>query len=147
MVPEMPRKKMRLDGFDYRTHGAYFITICCCGRQPLFQTENENQMVTYWLNQISRHFPQIKMDCFVVMPDHIHFIIWKQSDDDLSVATVIQWFKTMTTNVYIQGVQNHTFSPYEKKVWQRGYYDHIIRNDADLNEKRQYIINNPLKCE
>ena len=145
MIPETPRKDIRLRGFDYRSRGAYFITICCYGRQPLFQSEGARQMMIEWIKTIPNHFSKTSIDCFVVMPDHVHFILWKQTNEDPSLATVMQWFKTMTTNAYIRGVENRLLEPFEKKVWQRGYYDHIIRNDSDLNEKRQYIMNNPLK--
>ena len=57
----------------------------------------------------------------------------------------MDWFKTMTTNEYIRGVRQGIYEPFDKKFWQRSYNDHIIRNDEDLNEKREYIINNPLK--
>ena len=58
---------------------------------------------------------------------------------------IIKWFKTQTTNEYIRLVQAGVLPPYSKHIWQRGYYDHIIRNDADLAETRAYIQNNPLK--
>lgn len=56
---------------------------------------------------------------------------------------VMQWFKTMTTNHYIRGVKDNGWMPFEKRVWQRNYYDHIIRNEADLIRIQTYIRNNP----
>ncbi|MBW4484708.1 MAG: transposase [Tildeniella torsiva UHER 1998/13D] len=56
---------------------------------------------------------------------------------------VMQWFKTMTTNYYIRGVKENGWPPFEKRVWQRNYYDHIIRNEADLTRIQAYIRNNP----
>ena len=56
---------------------------------------------------------------------------------------VIQWFKTMTTNEYIRGVKNHGWQPFSGKLWQRNYYEHIIRNEHDYNRVAEYIINNP----
>ena len=56
---------------------------------------------------------------------------------------VMQWFKTMTTNHYIRGVKDNGWLPFEKRVWQRNYYDHIIRNEADLIRIQTYIRNNP----
>ena len=57
---------------------------------------------------------------------------------------MIKWFKTQTTNECIRLVRAGLFPSYQRHVWQRGFYDHIIRNDADLSETRQYIRNNPL---
>jgi len=60
---------------------------------------------------------------------------------------VIQWFKTMTTNAYINGVKNNNWSPFAGRFWQRNYYERIIRNDNELNNIRQYIDDNPQKWE
>ena len=58
---------------------------------------------------------------------------------------IIKWFKTQTTNEYIRMVKSGYLPHYQKHIWQRGFYDHIIRNDTDLAETRTYIQNNPLK--
>ena len=60
-----------------------------------------------------------------------------------TLGTIIQWFKTMTTNNYICGVKNHGWQSFDKRVWQRNYYEHIIRTEIGLNKIRQYIQNNP----
>ena len=57
---------------------------------------------------------------------------------------IIQWFKTMTTNEYIQEVKSGRFPPFEKRIWQRSFYDHVIRDDDDLGRIREYIQNNPM---
>ncbi len=61
------------------------------------------------------------------------------------IPRIIQWFKTMTTNEYIRGVKNLGWMPFNKKMWQRNYYEHIIRDDGSLERIRNYIINNPGK--
>jgi len=61
------------------------------------------------------------------------------------VGRFVSWFKRMTTNEYIQNVKNNGWQPFDKKLWQRNYYEHIIRNENELNRVREYIINNPLK--
>ncbi len=60
---------------------------------------------------------------------------------------MIQWLKTMTTNEYIRGVKTLNWTPFPGKLWQRNYYEHIIRSEIELNAIRQYIVNNPLKWE
>ncbi|MCK4356656.1 hypothetical protein KAW44_06215 [Candidatus Bipolaricaulota bacterium] len=58
---------------------------------------------------------------------------------------VVQWFKTMTTNEYIRGVKQFGWPRFDGRLWQRNYYEHIIRNDGESNRVREYIVNNPLK--
>ena len=58
---------------------------------------------------------------------------------------VMDWYKTMTTNEYIRGVKAGIFPPFQKKIWQRGYYDHIIRNERDYLNIWTYIDQNPAR--
>ncbi len=97
------------------------------------------------------------------MPNHIHGIIQITQivGADLRVCPnnnqgehigsplhkMVQWFKTMTTNEYIRNVKNNNWPPFNSKLWQRNYYEHIIRNERELNKIREYIIHNPLKWE
>ncbi len=100
----------------------------------------------------------------VVMPNHIHGIIVivgadlrvrpDRTDTDNEGAhigaplpKIVQWFKTMTTNEYIIGVKQHGWPPFHSKLWQRNYYERIIRNDTELDRVRQYIHDNPLNWD
>lgn len=56
---------------------------------------------------------------------------------------VVQWFKTMTTNEYIRNVKINNWTPFDGKLWQRNYYEHVVRNEKSLNRIREYIVNNP----
>lgn len=135
---------MRLKEYDYSSSGAYFITICLQNRMPLFNNADASEMVKKWLGKIEDD-NSITVDCYVIMPDHIHFILLIQKTGVADLRKVIGWFKTMTTNEYIRGVKEDRLEPFEKRLWQRGYYEHIIRNEEDLNEKRKYIAENPIK--
>ena len=64
---------------------------------------------------------------------------------DAPIPQIVQWFKTMTTNAYIRGVKNDAWIPFAGKLWQRNYYEHIVRDEGDLNNIRGYIENNALK--
>ena len=64
-----------------------------------------------------------------------------------ALPRVLQWFKTMTTNEYIRNVKQNGWPRYDKKLWQRDYYEHIVRNDIELNRIRKYIRENPEKWE
>ena len=123
-------------------------------------------MVARWWAEISHKFPCVEIDEFIVMPNHFHGIVVLVEPDpvgaDLRVRpdggahpdrgthagvplhTVVQWFKTMTTNEYIREVKRYGWRPYPGKLWQRNYYEHIIRDEIEWNLIRNYIINNPL---
>ncbi len=60
---------------------------------------------------------------------------------------IIRWFKTMTTNHYIRGVKQYDWMPFDGKLWQRNYYEHIIRNEREYLNIMNYIENNPLKWD
>ena len=144
-MPEISRKNIRLQGYDYTKNGVYFITICCQNRMPLFEQSEVKKMVDLWLWKLEENYQHVVLDAYIVMPDHIHFILIKTEKDEIPLSRMMTWLKTMTTNAYIKGVRNNGWLPFEKRMWQRNYFEHIVRNDRDLNEKREYIINNPLK--
>jgi putative transposase len=101
------RKQNRLKGYDYSADGYYFVTVCTNNRQALFGTiENiqivlnkAGEMIQFWWSEIPIHFSGITLDKYIIMPNHIHGII------------IVQWYKTMTTNQYIQNVKNNNWSP------------------------------------
>lgn len=64
-----------------------------------------------------------------------------------TLGAIMQWFKTMTTNAYIRGVRAHDWAPFDRRLWQRNYYERIIRNDNDLNAIREYIVSNPARWQ
>ena len=148
------RKSIRLKGFDYSTTQHYFITICCNFREPLFGhirheksvLNNAGLMVDAFWVHLPNKFPNIKLNAYIVMPNHIHGIIEIVSTDKLlgtPLHTIVQWFKTMTTNAYIKNVHTNNWSAFSGKLWQRNYYEHIIRNEKSLSAIMQYIHANP----
>ena len=163
---ELPkRKQLRLDCYDYTSNGAYFITICTHNRAELFlntkrndvgatlcgRPNNPDKMIEKRLLEIENKFLETKIDYYCIMPNHIHFILFFESKTGDHIGSplqdVISWFKTMVTNEYIKGVKKGLYIPFNTKLWQRGYYEHIIRNERDLFEIRKYIENNPIKWE
>jgi putative transposase len=141
---ENGRKNMRLHGYDYSRAGLYFLTIVVQNRLHLFgHVENGKMnlndagcMIEKWYHEIENKYPDKRCHEMVVMPNHFHCIIENM---------VMDWFKTMTTNEYICGVKNHNWKRYNDKLWQRNYYDHIIRNwQADIRISA-YIIENSAK--
>jgi putative transposase len=159
------RKSPRLSGYDYSQDGAYFVTAGVQGRLYLFGEVIEGemrlnpagQMIGKWWRELERKFSSLKVDEYhVVMPNHFHGIVFIP---ELSAPTtagghtgpplqrVVQWFKTMTTNEYIHGVKEHGWPRFQGSLWQRSFYDHVIRDEASLNRIREYISTNPLRWD
>jgi len=159
------RKSPRLSDYDYSQEGAYFVTVCVQGRQALLgeilhgemRLNQAGCMVERWWKELERKFPLIKIDeYYVVMPNHFHGIVFIP---ELSAPTtegghtgpplqrIVQWFKTMTTNEYIHGVKEHGWPQFKGSLWQRSFYDHVIRDEASLNRIREYISTNPLRWD
>jgi REP element-mobilizing transposase RayT len=67
--------------------------------------------------------------------------------DAPTLGDIINWFKTMSTNEYIHGIKSYGWQQFKGKLWQRNYYEHIVRNEDSLNRIREYVANNPLKWE
>jgi REP-associated tyrosine transposase len=126
------RRSIRLPGFDYSTPGAYFITICTRDRRPMLSAVSE--VVTACWNEIPQHFPRVTLDAFVVMPNHLHGILVL---DDLGVGP------SRPISVVIGAFKAVVSKRLRKAIWQRNYWEHVIRSDKALNQIRQYIEDNP----
>ncbi|MBC2744848.1 MAG: transposase [Desulfosarcina sp.] len=99
-------------------------------------------MIKKWWGGLNRKFPTVETDGYIVMPNHFHGII-----AIVNVPEIVQWFKTMTTNEYIRGVKTGLLTPFAGRLWQRNYYEHIIRDDKSLHRIREYIASNPAQWE
>jgi len=189
-MDKLPRRKnIRLQNYDYSQAGYYFITICTQDKQRLFGEIADGklslnvggEMIKKWIYRLESKFPQILIDKYIVMPNHVHCIMankgmdWSVYSQDnglenvgadpcvcpqnnnlkykkgeyinLSLSQIIQWFKTMTTNEYIQGVKNGVYPVFNKRIWQRNYYDRVIRNEQEYKKIYEYIETNPLQWE
>ena len=236
--PDLHRRcTLRLKGYDYSQAEMYFIARGTQNYQWLFGEMREEtmhlndagKMIEKWYWELSNKFLDIQCDEYIIMPNHIHFIIHKidqnkpdkqkmnnprrggpmcppicspidilpitnRADTQVcpyddkneklndeknsmdincwgvnmgehtgsllrkieknvgyivrsSIPIIVQWFKTMTTNEYIRHIKHNNLKPFTGKLWQRNYYEHIIRNEIELKRIREYIINNLLKWE
>lgn len=127
------------------------LHIRSCGR-----INDSGHMIQKWWEQIPDKFSNISIDEYIIMPNHFHGIIVINSNDSRGqphgaaptvIGDVINWFKTKTTNDYIRCVRLGIYPEFDRRLWQRNYYDHIIRDDEDLNRIKQYIIDNPANWE
>ena len=151
------RRSIRKKGYDYSSPGKYFITIDVNKNLHLFghvkdgiMIKNDaGNMIEKWYFKIPEKFPDIRCHEMIIMPNHIHFIIenvgWLQGSAPTGVDTIIQWFKTMSTNEYIRGVKEKGWPRFIKKLWHRNFFDRIIRDERMLQNITNYIINNPKK--
>lgn len=151
---ELPsRKKNRLDEYDYSAPNAYFITICTDKRRNLFWKDISSivnsmedvaltpygEIATKVILEIPGHYPMISVDTFAVMPNHVHLLLQINTDHGgrpMAAPTI-----AMVVNQMKGAVSKQIGFP----VWQKGYYDHVIRNNADYREVWQYIEGNPGK--
>ena len=158
------RRSIRLQGYDYSQAGAYFVTICTHNRECLFGEimdgkmvlNDAGRMVEQCWRDIPSHFPHVELDTFVVMPNHVHGILCvvdapvgaknfsplrpaqRPCGTAKTIGSVIRGFKIGVTKWMRPYTNVHV-------VWQRNYWEHIIRNDDELHRIRQYIVDNPAK--
>ena len=145
------RKSPRRPSIDYSTAGYYFVTVCSHNREAFFGEVVNDQMrlnpagqaiEDIWAD-IPRQFNQVKLDAFVIMPNHIHGIIILEGG--ISLSRVVQAFKSIATHAYVRGVHKQGWKKFDQNLWQRSFYDHVIRNQKDLLRIQEYILNNPLQ--
>jgi REP element-mobilizing transposase RayT len=161
-------RSTKLKGWDYSHNGMYSVTICTKGRESYFGEIKDKRMKLLKIGEtaqknwqeIPKHFPDVSLDEFIIMPNHIHGIIMinnvetqnfaslhhnqynyqnKFGPQSKNLSSIIRGFKT---GVKKWATMNNIFFQ-----WQPGFYDHIIRNEKSLNEIREYIRINPLKWE
>ncbi len=150
------RRSIRLRDYDYALPGAYFVTICAQGRACLFgevvggemRLSEPGLMIQEVWEALPSDYPGVALDAFVVMPNHVHGIAVLVAEGAaavaaLSLADVVQRFKSFTTARYRQGVAERGWPPFPGRLWQRNYYEHIIRTETAYEKIRDYIINNP----
>ena len=133
------RKKPRLQGYDYSTSNYYFVTVCTFEKQCIFGKPEElnelGKIVEQGIAKIPEHFPGTKMDGFVVMPNHIHMLIFLPGGRS-KLEHIIGSLKSYVTR------EIHRLQP-DLKIWQTSFHDHIIRNEKAYQKIWLYIESNP----
>ncbi len=158
------RKPTRLENFDYGENGAYFITICTEHRKnmlsvikPYYNTVGEGsplphlsqygEIVDSWIQKIPGKYSEVSVDCYVIMPNHIHLLLSVsrhdgRGDPSPTIIAAMAWLKYQATAEI-----NHLRGVIGQKVFQRSFYDHVVRNQNDYNEIYNYIIENPMRWQ
>ncbi len=160
------RRSIRLKGFDYSKAGAYFITVCAQHRKCLLgeitgdemRLNDAGRMIEELWVELANKFATVKTGEYVIMPNHVHGIVVIDAPIGVvgaalcgcpeasghpprgapTLGHIVDWFKTMTTNGYIHGVKERDWLPFSKKLWQRNYYEHVIRNENEMGKIREY---------
>lgn len=149
------RKNMRLKGYDYSQKGGYFLTICtdrkrcilskvCTAKdqRPAVVLENLGRLVHRVIHETAKQYGVMIDEC-VIMPNHIHMLIFLDEHSQISVGRFVGAVKSITANQWRKYCESVGVDM--GKIWQRDYYDHILRNELDYLEKRRYIDENPDK--
>lgn len=147
------RKPNRIPRYDYSTPGEYFITICTVNRRKIFwdivgasiarpnyeYLNADGRTVERLIKEIPERYPAVNVDSYAVMPNHVHMLLRINCDENgrpmvaPTISTVVQQFKGRATKLIGHG------------LWQKSYYDHVVRDDADYKEIWEYIESNPSK--
>lgn len=161
---EHHRTSIRLRRYDYSQAGAYFITVCTYNRQCILgdvvdgrmQLNAYGSIVSECWNRIPTHFADVGIDAFVVMPNHVHGTVVFVDNRRGAVSApsgrgeetsplqrptlgqTVAYFKYLSTKLANRIGKNHG-----NRIWQRNYYEHVIRGEEDLNQIREYIVHNP----
>ena len=160
------RKSIRVRGYDYSQPGAYFVTVCVHERQCLFGEIRSGIMgmnpygcvaAECW-DEIPKHFPNVQLNVMVVTPNHVHGVLFLTDGRSTacraptaekfggpvptSLPTVIRSFKSAATKRIneIRGMPGHP-------VWQRNYFEHVVRDDQSLHRIREYMVTNPQRWD
>ena len=157
------RRSIRLQGYDYSQAGAYYFTVCTRDRKCLFGEVVDSQIhvnrtgqtiQTVWDN-LPQFYEGIELDAFVIMPNHVHGVILIGEPVGaihesplppvpiaerrrMLLSKILGRFK-MVTAKQINALRGSSGQP----LWQRNYYEHVIRDDQSLKRIRQYIADNP----
>jgi len=160
------RRSIRLKGYDYSQSGAYFVTVCTKDRELYFEKyRGLQEIVRQQWEELPQRFLDLTLDEFIIMPNHIHGILIVGADRSAknvgatlvvaqnngagtrpapTVGEIVGTFKSLCIHDWLTYIKEKKIDAIWK-FWQRNYYDHIIRNEDEMNKIREYIKNNPLK--
>ena len=138
------RKPIRQPNHNYGWTGTYFITIRAKTHDPIFENPVLRTILTETWQALPNRYPGLTLDEFVIMPDHIHFIIHLEGNVEkpVTLAQVIGSYKSIIVVTWQRYIETNNLNA-QARIWQDNYYDRIIRDNEELENTRQYIRNNP----
>lgn len=134
------RKKIRLKKYDYSKKGMYFVTICIRNRIEILGNIDNNKIkltkegiiVQNYIEYIEKIFKSVIIDDYIIMPNHIHIIISIINNNEVTLSRIIRQYKEIVTKKI------------RYSIWQKSYYEHIIRDEKEYYKINKYIQNNVL---
>ena len=155
MALERPkRQRIRLQAYDYSTPGAYFVTICtrdrrcilsdiavgaAISRPPELRLSRCGEIVALAIRNIPSVYPNVSVDHSVIMPNHVHLILRLHDDENGRMISA------PTVSTIVAQMKRWASRQAGTALWQRSYHEHVIRNESDYREIREYIENNPVR--
>lgn len=132
------RKSPRIPGYDYSKENYYFVTICTHEKKCYFYSgsilNRYGKTAQKCMEEIPYHFPGVKVDKYVVMPNHVHAIVVIEEGCAASLSTIIGQYKSAVSK-YVSA----------SRLWQRSFHDHVIRNQISYEKIWNYIDTNPVR--
>jgi putative transposase len=143
------RKSKRAKFHNYSWSGSYLITIVAKDRTRFFDIPELRTILETTWKELPGRFPNVTLDEFVIMPDHVHFVIHIRGNDaqPVSLYSVVGAYKSLVVHYWLLQLKKMGTAGmvYTAKIWERSYDDRIIFNHQELEQKRRYVHNNPLK--
>ena len=155
MIKTLPnRQSIRLKNYDYSIPGYYFITICTHNRIHRFgdivgcqmQMNHFGEIVLQQWNKLPQQYTHIQLDQFILMPNHIHGL-FQIIDHGIRAGEILGAFKSLCVHHCLKWIQSNNPSFHMGRLWQRNFWKHIVRDEIELHQLREYIINNPMKWD
>ena len=152
------RKPTRLNNFDYNTTGAYFITICTDKRRQILSRivgvdvlgdPKNAELLPYgtvadkYIKQMNEFYEKLTIDQYVIMPNHIHLLIFVHNDGSPRTSTPTK--QTSAVSHFVSTFKRFCNKECGENLWQRGFYDHVIRGREDYEKIVKYICENPIR--
>lgn len=147
------RKSNRLESYDYSSTGAYFVTVCTLkrqnyfwskvgatsGRPPDIELSLCGKIVGEAIQNITIAYPELSVDSYVIIPNHIHLLLRVRADERGRPMVA------PTISRVIKQLKGYVSKQIGKTIWQKSFYDHIIRDREDYEEHLKYISENPVR--
>ena len=154
------RKPLRLKYYNYSEIGLYYITICTHNKEKTLCNIDEKicdinfddidfeKYIEYTnignickkaIDSIEINYKNVSVNSFVIMPNHIHIIFSIEKNDDIKISQVVSYYKGYVSREY------NKITNKKNEIWQKSFYEHVIRNDDDYKRILEYVVYNPLK--
>jgi len=141
------RKSLRLKNHNYGWSGAYFITIHAAGYEMLFENPALYAILEKQWYALPERFPNLTLDEFIIMPNHVHCIVKLEGNVEkpTTLGRVMGAYKSIAAVKWLRHIEALGIAGLELsgRIWERDYYEHVIQNTRELEQKRHYIRDNP----